>query len=157
MLQFVEAHSSQILIGNVLLVKEDVFCCSYIDCFVGLNDNAMQVRASTCPKAKSSSKCFFIWINNGFLLPLGGHYINYSYSSSVNISSILTLKTFAIFQANTNEGLYLPFSRFPIVSRRTPTLAASSSCFKLYFALNSFIRFLIILCPSALHPFRNKS
>ena len=32
-----------------------------------------------------------------------------------------TWKTLAMFQARTREGLYRPFSRFPMVSRRTPT------------------------------------
>lgn len=55
--------------------------------------------------------------------------------------------TFAIFHANTKEGLYLPFSRFPIVSRRTPTNLAKSSCFISYLALYSLILFFIIPAP----------
>ena len=64
--------------------------------------------------------------------------------SIVKISSIVTLNTLAIFQANTNEGLYLPFSRFPIVSLRTPTNFARSSCFISYLALYSLILFFIM-------------
>lgn len=37
------------------------------------------------------------------------------------MSSTVVLNTFAISIASFKEGLYLPFSRFPIVSRRTPT------------------------------------
>lgn len=37
------------------------------------------------------------------------------------MSSTVVLNTFAIFTDSFKEGLYLPFSRFPIVSRRTPT------------------------------------
>ena len=69
--------------------------------------------------------------------------------STVNISSIVTLNTFAIFHANTKEGLYLPFSRLPIVSRRTPTNLAKSSCFMSYLARYSFILFFIMFKPPA--------
>lgn len=77
------------------------------------------------------------------------------YSSTVKTSSIEALNTFAIFHAKTNDGLYFPFSRFPIVSLRTPTSFAKSSCFMPYFALYSFIRFLIIACPFSLLRFQN--
>lgn len=76
-------------------------------------------------------------------------------SSTVNISSIETPKTFAIFHASTNEGLYFPFSRLPIVSRRTQTLEASSSCFMSKRTRYSFILFLIIICPFSFFPFQN--
>ena len=47
----------------------------------------------------------------------------YSSSSGMNlkISSTGFPKTAAISIANFNDGLYFPFSRAPIVSRRTPT------------------------------------
>src|SRR5699024_7124102 len=60
-----------------------------------------------------------------------------------------------MFHANTNDGLYLPFSKFPIVSLRTPTNFAKSSCFISYFALYSLMRFLIILCSFSFFPFQN--
>ena len=43
------------------------------------------------------------------------------YASMMKISSMGTEKTWAIRQARTREGLYRPFSRLPMVSRRTPT------------------------------------
>lgn len=70
-----------------------------------------------------------------------------SYSSTVKTSSIVTLNTFAMFHAKSKEGLYLPFSRFPIVSLRTPTNLAKSSCFISCLARYSLILFFIMFKP----------
>ena len=71
--------------------------------------------------------------------------------STVNTSSMGTPNTLAMFQASTREGLYRPFSRFPMVSRRTPTSFASSSCFRPRRARCSFIR-LRITAPAPSSP-----
>lgn len=57
----------------------------------------------------------------------------------------------------TNDGLYFPFSRFPIVSRRTPTFAAKSSCFISNLALYSLILFLIIGHTTPIFPIKISS
>lgn len=48
--------------------------------------------------------------------------------SNEKMSSTVVLNTLAMSIASFKEGLYLPFSRLPIVSRRTPTSFASSAC-----------------------------
>ena len=50
-----------------------------------------------------------------------------------------------MFHANTNDGLCMPFSNFPMVSLRTPTNYAKSSCFMSYLARYSLILFFSIL------------
>lgn len=60
------------------------------------------------------------------------------------VSSIEILNAFAMFHANTNDGLCMPFSNFPIVSLRTPTNFAKSSCFISYLARYSLILFFSI-------------
>jgi len=47
--------------------------------------------------------------------------------SIIKISSTLKLNNCAILQANTTEGLYLPFSNATMVCLETPTLSENSS------------------------------
>ena len=72
------------------------------------------------------------------------------YASMMKISSMGTEKTWAIRQARTREGLYRPFSRLPMVSRRTPTRWARSSWVMLYLARYSFSLVWIIGQPPTL-------
>ncbi len=62
-----------------------------------------------------------------------------NYSSKIKTCSMGNSKTIEISCASFKEGLYLFFSRNTIVSRRTPTFCASSSCDKLNLALSSLI------------------
>jgi len=55
------------------------------------------------------------------------------------ISSTLRLNTLEMAYANFNEGLYFPFSRNTMVSRRTPTFCARSTWVRLSLARNSLI------------------
>lgn len=66
------------------------------------------------------------------------------FNQKENKSSTFVPKTHAMSYANLSDGLYFPCSKNTIVSRRTPTLLASSSCVKLYLALNSLILLVII-------------
>lgn len=50
----------------------------------------------------------------------------FTVSTNSNKSPTVTLNTFAISIASFKEGLYLPFSKWTIVSRLTPTNFASS-------------------------------
>lgn len=64
--------------------------------------------------------------------------------------------TFAISCANFSDGLYLPFSRKTMVSLRTPTLFARSTCVSLSLALRSLILVFIGAYPSQVQPRKQK-
>ena len=77
-----------------------------------------------------------------------------SSSSKKKISSTVCSNTFAISIANFNDGLYFPFSKFPIVSLRTPTNFANSACC-IFLSLRSSCNFVLSIGISITRPFFN--